>query len=351
VHFEKYAGNPVIPSAPEGASAGFRDPKVWREADGLWSVVLGSGHDGKGRVHLYRSPDLRQWTYHGVVFEGDGTTGQMWECPDLFPLGDKHVLIVSVSEPAIQPTLQAVFYFLGDYRNGQFTAEKCGKVDGGLDFYAPQTFPDAQGRRIMIAWMDRWSGAMPTQTSSNWAGAMALPRELFLRPDGDLGTRPVAELRSLRHAAPRFEQIEACVLTPAAANPLSDVTGETVEILVAAQFNEPQPAQLNLKLRQTPDDSAYLLVSYDVATATLTLDRNRAGIGDGGGFTVALPLLAENLLRLQIFVDRSSVEIFANDGAAAISARYYPASLDSRGLSLTAQGGKLTLNTLAVWEL
>ncbi|MBZ0288494.1 MAG: glycoside hydrolase family 32 protein, partial [Anaerolineae bacterium] len=97
--FEKYAGNPVIAAPPSGLNVtGFRDPFVWKEADG-WYMVVGSGIKGVGgTVFLYRSPDLLYWEYiHPLLMGSKDETGVMWECPGFFNLGDKWVLYVSIT--------------------------------------------------------------------------------------------------------------------------------------------------------------------------------------------------------------------------------------------------------------
>lgn len=93
--FEKLQENPVIAEPPEDSACHFRDPKVWKHRD-VWYMVIGnSSKENVGRVVLYRSPDLRDWEYAGVLAQSDGNLGYMWECPDFFELGGKHVLLIS----------------------------------------------------------------------------------------------------------------------------------------------------------------------------------------------------------------------------------------------------------------
>ena len=163
VVFEKLADNPVIDNSqiPEGASLkDFRDPKVF-ERDGSYYVVLGS-NDGKGngQILLYRSEDLIHWTFVNVMAQSDGTLGDNWECPDLFALGGRDVLLMSPQRVPAQGddyrNLHSTTYMLGelDTVSGKFHYDAYLPVDYGFDFYAPQTTRDDQGRRIMIGWMD-----------------------------------------------------------------------------------------------------------------------------------------------------------------------------------------------------
>ena len=125
VAWRKDARNPVIAGPPpELPTVGFRDPYVWRDGDG-WSMVIGSGIEGVGgALLLYRSPDLVRWDYVGVLYARDETltdplwTGRMWACPALFPLGDRHVLSVSVHDNRRRPTLNYPVAFVGTVRDG-----------------------------------------------------------------------------------------------------------------------------------------------------------------------------------------------------------------------------------------
>ena len=118
---------------------GFRDPFVWREADG-WYCVIGSGIVGVGgNILLYRSQDLVHWEYLHELCRGEvDETGRMWECPNFFPLGNKHVLLISPIP------LRKVLYLVGEYRDHRFTPERTEIVDDGGCYYAPQVTLDDQ---------------------------------------------------------------------------------------------------------------------------------------------------------------------------------------------------------------
>src|SRR5262249_12373772 len=116
------APRPIIASPPAGIQiTGFRDPCLWRDGD-HWILALGSGVTERGgMILLYRSPDLHRWTYLHPLCEGPGAgqpaanpvdNGTMWECPDFFPLGDRHVLLYA--------TMGKVRYRVGTYRDLRF---------------------------------------------------------------------------------------------------------------------------------------------------------------------------------------------------------------------------------------
>jgi beta-fructofuranosidase len=194
--WKKYSGNPVISETPPGLDlVGFRDPCVWR-VNGVWLMTLGTGIRGVGgAVLLYSSANLTDWHYLGPLVTGDQNqkeplwTGEMWECPGFFPLGDRHVLILSAMGH-FPPRALYTLYFLGEFRDYRFTPEVYAKMDGGdIYFYAPQTFLDESGRRIAFGW-SREARSVEAQIAAGWAGVMTLPRLLDWREDGWMSQRP-----------------------------------------------------------------------------------------------------------------------------------------------------------------
>lgn len=188
VHFEKYAGNPVIPESPlDPSNKDFRDPKIFAYGDS-YRMVCGAGVDGLGRILLFRSDDLIHWEYVKPIFESRDY-GPVPECPDLFPLGGKWVLMFS----RMDDTHSAQF-IIGDFDGESFTPESFQQPEIGTDFYAPQTFEAEDGRRIMIGWLFNWNRKVPE--GSVRAGALSVARELVLR-DGKLLNYPVTEAAGL----------------------------------------------------------------------------------------------------------------------------------------------------------
>lgn len=150
--WKKHPANPVIAGPPADLDVlGFRDPCVWQEGE-MWYALIGSGiRDVGGTALLYRSPDLVEWQYMHPLCIGDkAETGEMWECPDLFPVRDRHVLLVSPIP------LRKALYFVGSYAGHRFEPSFCAPLDAGGYFYAPQTLIDDRGRRLMWGWI--WEG-------------------------------------------------------------------------------------------------------------------------------------------------------------------------------------------------
>ncbi|WP_137992594.1 glycoside hydrolase family 32 protein [Streptomyces vilmorinianum] len=331
-------GTEVITQAPPGSSAGFRDPKVFRDPlDGRWKMVVGSGDGGRGKVQLYASDDLRSWTYSGVLTEGDGTTGAMWECPDLFPLDGKWVLLYSTNEGG--RSLQR--YAVGAYDGGRFTAERHGVLDGGGDVYAAQSYRDDAGRRLMTAWMSDWNVKEPTRVGG-WAGAQSLHRELFLSPDGRLGQRPVAAADSLAQGRP------VTVTGKTVKGGWRLGRGDAARVKAVLDLGGTTADTVTLRLKASAAEATVL--RYEKSTGTLALDTTGAGYGTRATYTTHVRPGADGTLALDVFVDRSSVEVFTSDGAA-LTARVYPRYRESDAVEFTAEGGRLLLRSASLTPL
>ncbi len=181
IHFQKYAENPIL-CCPIQGTADFRDPKVIQFPDG-YRMVCGSGCGGVGRVLLFASQDLLHWEYQGVLFESRDY-GAVLECPDFFVLNGKYVLMFS----KIGTVDYAVQFISGAFDGSRFTPLCYSAPEAGPQFYAPQTFLDAQGRRIMIGWLYSWG--RPLDTGAEYAGALSIPRVLTME-NGRIWNYPV----------------------------------------------------------------------------------------------------------------------------------------------------------------
>ncbi|RYL95877.1 glycoside hydrolase family 32 protein [Sporolactobacillus sp. THM7-4] len=346
IHFEKDVLNPVIPRHPDVGSGDFRDPKVWKHGD-YWYLVAGTSRDKIGKVVLYKSSDLRHWDYQGVLAESDGAQGYMWECPDFYQLDGKYVLMFSPQgiEPSgdLYRNLYQTGYLVGDYdyetntfKHGGFT-----ELDHGHDFYAVQSFEDARGRRIAIGWMDMWESPMP-EKNDGWAGALTLPRELHLDPDGKIRMTPVDELKQLRKkelVCIENELVSGSRLLP-------ELNGELLEIMVEFDTADSAASEFGIKFRVGKTEET--VIRYNSVAEKLVLDRSKSGQAvDGFRRT---ELTNSGRLKLHIYLDRSSVEVFADDGKAVMTSRIYPTE-ENRGTQLFATGGSVKVMKMRVWEL
>lgn len=340
VNFRPVPGNPVVGKAPKGSGAGFRDPKLFRDPqDGTWKMLVGSGDHGRGKVHQYRSKDLRHWTYTGVLAEGPGEeTGAMWECPDLFRLDGRWVLLYSTNEGG--RSIQR--YAVGSYDGTRFHAERHGTLDGGGDLYAGQSYRADDGRRLLTGWLADWNTKQPTSVNG-WAGAQSLHRELFLTGRGTLGQRPVRETRSLTEGPPA-----GTAHRQVGAQPLPLGSGTSARLRAQLDLRSSTADTVTVRLRSSAAEGAEL--RYRKSTGKLTLDTRRAGYGPGGVWSTTAHPDAQGRLSLDVLIDRSSVEAFTGDGAS-LTGRVYPRYRESRDVSIAATGGRLHLTRATLTPL
>lgn len=355
VTWEKYPGNPVIAAPPEefGLRTGgqFRDPFVWQE-DGAWQMVIGSKIEGQGGLVLrYRSADLVHWEYRGVLLQGDANqtqpfgTGTVWECPNFFQLDGRHVLIFSVqAEPS--DLLYAVYY-TGELEDQRFTPATQGLLVHSNSFYAPQVMHLDDGRTVMWGWLKETRNKSAC-LEAGWAGVMSLPIALSLLPEGPLRLEPVEEVKSLRREHWQFDNLE---LTPGTAGVLGDLQGACLEI--EAVFEPGVEAEFGFKLLCSPDGQEQTRLVYQGGQHRLALELDESSLStevDRSATLAPLELDADGVLRLHIFLDRSVLEVFANDHTC-LASRIYPTRPDSLGLDLFGRHGAARLKSLDVWRL
>ncbi|MFO7167823.1 MAG: glycoside hydrolase family 32 protein [Chloroflexota bacterium] len=343
VTWRKDERNPVILPPPDLDLTGFRDHTAWREGP-WWYQLIGAGIRGVGgAVLLYRSQDLRSWEYLGPACVGDAAeSGTMWECPDLFALGGRHVLVISPIP------LERAVYFTGTYAAHRFTPDGgFRELDPGGSLYAPQSFRDARGRRIMFGWL-REERAQAAQIAAGWSGAMSLPRVLSLLPDGGLSQAPAPEVETLRQAHARWEGLALPDGRPVAPDGLR---GDRLELLAVIDPGEADA--VGLAVRAAPVGEERTLLLYERAAGRLVVDRSRASLDPDTARDVracALALAPGEPLRLRVFVDRSVIETFANE-RACMASRVYPTRPDALGVELFARGGAARLIALDAWEM
>ncbi|MBJ2345474.1 MULTISPECIES: glycoside hydrolase family 32 protein [Pseudomonas] len=324
----------VIEHAPQAGIMHFRDPKAWH-ADGYWYLIVGARLADTPLLPLYRSTDLRAWEFLDYASRGTDGDGYMWECPDLFRLDGRDVLLYSPQ--GMQPAgYERLNKYQTGYRIGRldsdwhFTGGPFIELDNGHDFYAAQTLETVDGRRLVWAWLDMWESPMPSQ-AHHWCGMLGLPRELELQGDR-LGTFPARELVALRQAplpsvAPWGESGYCSV---------PQVTGDRLEIHVHLDLLGCTEGQLGVALRCSADGQEQTLLYYDAALRRLVLDRGRSGAQVSGQRSVSIAP-EETQLHLRVFLDRSSIEVFEDNGRFSLSSRIYPRP-DSLGVTLLANG-------------
>lgn len=184
INFSKYENNPIISDFPIDGSNDFRDPKVTLIRD-TYYMVIGSGKDGVGKILLYKSQNLFNWEYVGVLFSGE-EFGNVLECPDFSKYGDKYLLIFSQMNKKTATTA----FLYGDFDGEQFVPQIIAYPEFGPYFYSPQTFIDNKNRHLLIGWLSRWD--KPISKDAVYNGMLSLPREIKIK-DGKIFSVPVEE--------------------------------------------------------------------------------------------------------------------------------------------------------------
>ena len=324
VNFIKSSYNPVI-KPPIISTEHFRDPKIWKHEDKFYVIIGSQSEDYKGQAITYCSQDMTNWQLVGVTAKSEGSLGDIWECPDMFVLGDKYILMFS----PIHCPYSRTMYLHGDfdYNTGKMTINQFRQLDYGRDLYAPQSFLDPKGRRILIGWLTVWGDIVPT-APHGWAGCFSIPRELSVDETGELIQKPIEELCSIRGQKYVFKK------SVNGENPLG-VEGDSLELLVTVNLKESCADQIGLIVRCNSDRSEKTVITYDRHTGLLTADASCSGQGHKPVDSAPIGICEE--LTLHIFIDKISVEIFALDGKRVITQCIYP-SESSKGIYAFSKG-------------
>lgn len=335
-NFQYYDLNPVV----DIWSTEFRDPTVlWDDATGRWIMLVAKALEKK--VAFYASPDLKHWEWISE-FGPAGDSDRSWECPDMFRLpvegsdSCRWVLLVSVNWAREQ-------YFVGDFDGTRFIPDNPSQaplyVDAGLDYYASRTFADYDGTLpgvYSIGWVSTWDYAQMVPTTYG-KGVWSLPRELSLRatPDGlRLVQKPVEALKGLKGAGVRLDRRLKAGVTR-----LPQVSDMTNQYELEARLPVDKADRLGFILCEGEGQS--LVISYDTRSETLLLDRTGASEVEIPKFErVAFAKVApvDETVSLDIYVDKSVVEVYANGGECVMTALVFPAD-NATGASVFSLNG------------
>ncbi|OAS21823.1 family 16 glycoside hydrolase [Paenibacillus oryzisoli] len=359
----EYYGDDVAVPNPGGINGSwdFRDPKVVRDDDNnRWIMVVAGGD----HIRFFTSTDLLHWSWTDNFGYSQYVRGGVWECPDLFQLAvdgnennKKWVLMISTGSN-LNTQGSSAEYFIGQVTaEGKFVNDNLpGKVlltDFGKENYASMSFYNApDNRRIALAWMSNWDYPFSFPTDG-WKGQLTIPRELSLKTvNGDviLAQNPVSELSSLRGTDFSVNNVS---VTPQSGNILETVNGKAYEIDVELQLpNSGAATEFGFRLREGGEQKT--VVGYRSTDNKMFVDRSASGRTD---FATNFTTLHEadvqpvnGVVRMHIFVDESSLEVFGNDGSVVISDIILPNSSRS-GMSFYASGGSVVVKALHVYSL
>jgi beta-fructofuranosidase len=326
---------PVLLPPHDPKLMGFRDPCLWRDGK-IWYMGIGSGQRGEGgRVLLYRSPNLRHWEYlhplatgtrNGKELVNPVDSGEMWECPDFFALGNKHVLLYS--------TEGKVFWQTGEFDRKElvFISEKSGLLDFGA-FYAPKSQLDRKGHRILWGWIPE---TRPEEefSAAGWAGCMSLPRVLSLDRNNELAMRVIPEVAELRGREIAFPGRES------SASEWSAGLGKIMLSNASAEIELRVPTK-PVRLTLTDGQNQLLAVSYDPGRVGQELQM--------GTRIASLPSGGSSEHEMHIFWDGSVVECIADD-KVSLTTRFYVAPKGN--IRIDVGDSKMdVIHTLRIWPI
>ncbi|MDX5478273.1 MAG: GH32 C-terminal domain-containing protein, partial [Cyclobacteriaceae bacterium] len=269
------------------------------------------------------SSNLLDWTFESDFNPEWAAYGGVWECPDLFPLQtkdgqEKWVLFVSINPGGPQGG-SATQYFIGDFDGKSFTTSSTEVkwLDWGADNYAGVTWsnvPEKDGRKLFIGWMSNWQYAqvVPTKT---WRSAMTVPRQLDLvEVNGELGiaSKPIAELEKLRNESIKIKNSQV------------KLQEELIELELDVDSENFRIEFLNDK------DERLILEKRD---GFIVLDRGLSGLTNfeaSFANTQTAPLNGILTEKIHLYLDRSSIEIFINDGQLVMTSLIFPTEAYNR---------------------
>lgn len=375
----RHPANPVIPvpgpEHPDHGRYSVFDPCAWQQGD-TWYLLCGGTHPaGRDTAFLFSSPDMVNWEPLGPFYEPRPEwteRGEDCAVPGFFPLGRRHMLLFVSHKYGCQ-------YYLGSYRKGRFEPQAHARMNfPGGQLIAPMTMLDPRGRRLMFGWACE-ARRVDASRADGWSGVMTLPRVLSLAADGSLRIEPLPELQALRRSP---FSAPGRGLQPDREYVVEGLRGDCLEI--AAEFEPGRRGQVGLAVRCAPGEQERTEILYDPARHTLSIDTSRAsldpsvvrpwpcpwGVGhpdpletrvlpfhtepspisDVPVQTAPLELGPDEPLRLRVFLDRSILEVFAND-RQCLTQRLYPTRPDSLGVSIIARAARASLTSLDAWQM
>ena len=358
----KHDKNPVI-SNP--GIKDFRDPKViWDDKTNKWIMALAGGD----RVMFYSSTNLKDWNLESEFGKDIGQHGGLWECPDLFPIKisgtdkTKWVLIASIN-PAAPNGGSGTQYFIGDFDGSKFTldvdfntqlqTQKAAWLDFGRDNYAGVTWsniPKEDGRKLFIGWMSNWEYArdVPTET---WRSAMTVSRELKLKKTGDkyvLVSNPVPELyKFVSKTIIRDTLVVDKQKTIISRNEV-DLSRLSVEL----EINNLTENKYTFLFHNKYGDS--LSFGLDNIEKNYFVNRQKSGKVDfsdkfANTISKAKKMSLSSTLKVQVLIDKTSIEVFYNDGETVMTEILFP-NEPFETLSMETSDEKFVIENIKIEE-
>ena len=299
----------IIDTVPEGYTTHFRDPYIFAKNNRSF-IILGAQRENlTGCALIYEEID-ENWIFRGELKTQLTDFGYMWECPNLFTIDDKDILVFCPQGLKAQKyqyqNLYQAGYLIGQFNPDtlEFTHGEFHEFDMGFDFYAPQVLVH-ENRHILIGWVGMPDKLQDYPTiNDGWVHSLTLPRELILKND-KLYQRPISELNELNQNT----------TTKINTDKISLSTNKKLEISIPLKDISSWQGKLKF-------NDEYILLTYDKNTSVFTIDRNQLKLG-GKGIRQFL-VKAQDELNLSVYIDNSIIELYLQDGKYYATFCYYP---------------------------
>jgi len=349
--FLKYDKNPILTSSIRD----FRDPKVfWHTETNKWIMILAVDQV----MHIYSSPNLKDWTYESSFGEGMGCHAGVWECPDLFELPvkgtnqKKWVLICNINPGGPQGG-SGTQYFTGIFDGKKFINESSSVtkwMDWGKDHYATVTWSNAPDSRVIaLAWMSNWQYANQVPTKQ-YRSANSIPRDLELYiKNGEtfLSSVPSPELLKIRGKAEKKGSFT--VNGAKEVNTLLAENRGAFEVEIKLRNNNARV--IGFDLFNSKGEKVEMF--YNTLNNTFTMDRRNSGLTNFNtsfpcATTAPAPAGKEYMIRL--FVDKSSIEAFDGKGEFVMTNIVFPEE-PYNNIRFHSLGGSYSVTACTIYPL
>jgi sucrose-6-phosphate hydrolase SacC (GH32 family) len=310
----------IMPKEPSGEDSKVRqwDPDCWLNGDTYYGI------SGGGPPHLMKSKDLQNWLNLGLLMHDDMPTtlgvnkNEDVSCANMFKLGNKWMLLCISHQLGCR-------YYLGDFKDEKYLPEFHAMMNWqGWDFFAPESLLTPDGRRVMWAWCN-----MPGVQS----GIQSLPRELSLPKDGVLRIKPLRELETLRTGETGESNI---TVKGDSTHPFKKIAGDTIELNLTLEPGNAKEFGVNVFCAA---NGAGFPITINTGNKTLTI----------GKIAAPFELKPGEALNLRVFLDKSMVEVFANDRQAVVYMQQHQA--EDVGISLFSKGGDIAVKQAKAWKM
>lgn len=358
--WNKFEGNPVLASpakdSPEFGKYTAWDPEGWYDqASETYYQISGGNPAG-----LFKSKDMYTWTYLGHFIDQDKRINNRFEdlsCPDFFKMKDKNVLVFISHYMGTQ-------YYIGTFKNDKYVVEKHGRMNWpGGTFFAPEQLVDDKGRNIIWGWiLERKPSHLPDY---GWSGIMSLPRVLTLSDENEMLISPPKEVEKLRLNRHVDNDMH---LNPHEEKALS-IQGKALNISLEIEYQK--QSVCGVKVFCSPDNQEETIIKYDPKRKELVVDFKQSSVkapvkmqkycmmhypptenaeGEVSEQRAPLDLKPGEKLKLNLFIDKSVIEVFAN-GKQCITQVVYPELPLSNNVKVFSGDGEAYISNIEAWEM